>query len=170
MVARLVVGFLLAFGCMVTSAQAQLFSEPFQFNNRGFEGGVGMSPGYREAIVDEYLTGNTPDNLLRAADGSLLNVTEGPNGLAVVSTRSSTVLAGASSRGVRGIGNLLRYGSDSPGFATLPDPAHSINAWTAMASGMPVPSQRWILRGHQPSPIDAWVSQVGYLPQVTEQN
>lgn len=170
MFARFVVVFLLAFGGAVTSAHAQLFSEPFQFNNRGFEGGVGMSPGYREAIIDEQLTGNRPENLLRAPDGSLLNVTRGPNGLAVVSTRSSTILAGTANRGVRGFGSFARYGSDSPGFAMLPDPAHSITAWTAMASGLPAPPQRWILRGHQPSPIDAWVNQAANLPYATAEN
>jgi len=152
---------MLAIGGAAGAAQAQLFSEPYQFHRSGgFDGGPGMSVGYREAIIDEELTGNRPEFFLRDPFGNLLDVQEGPNGLAVVRSRGSTIFPGATAGGGGISLNLaIRLGSSSGGYGFIPDPAASINSWTAMAAGLPVPAQRWILRGHQPAPIDAWVAQ-----------
>ena len=164
-----VVGLMLAVSGTVTAAHAQLFNEPYQFG-RGGDGGPGMSFGYREAIIDEELTGAQPEFFLRGPAGNLLDVQELDDGTAIVSTRGSTFLPGAASRGVRSLNLAARLGSSSGGgYGFIPDPAASITSWTAMASGLPVPPQRWILRGHQPAPIDAWVMQVAALPVVSAQ-
>jgi hypothetical protein len=161
---------MLAIGGAAGTAQAQLFSEPYQFHRSGgFDGGPGMSVGYREAIIDEELTGNQPEFFLRDSFGNLLDVQEGPNGLAVVRSRGSTIFPGATAgRGGISLGLAIRIGSSSGGYGYIPDPAAAITSWTSMAAGLTPPPQRWILRGHQPAPIDAWVAQAAVLPPFPE--
>ncbi|MEZ5666508.1 MAG: hypothetical protein R3F55_03555 [Alphaproteobacteria bacterium] len=156
----LVAGIALAAGALVAPAQAQLFNEPFNFSRGG--GSVGMSAGYREAIIDEQLTGNRPEFFLRDSSGALVDVQRGANGLAVVRSRTSTIL-GAGGRSLRGWNYHALAETGSIGVGMIPNPAASIDAWTAMASGLPVPAQGWILRGHQPSPVNAWVQQAAVL-------
>jgi hypothetical protein len=163
MIKSLALGLALAIGGVAGSAQAQLFSEPYQFG-RGGGHGPGMSIGYREAILDEQLTGNRPEFFVRDGFGQLLDVERGPEGLAVVRSRPSTIYPGATAGGGGiSLGLAIRIGSTSGGYGFIPDPAASINSWTAMAAGLPVPPQRWILRGHQPAPIDAWIAQAAAL-------
>jgi hypothetical protein len=155
---------MLAIGGAVGAAQAQLFTEPYQFHRSGgFDGGPGMSLGYRQAIIDEELTGSQPEFFVRDGFGNLLDVQEGPNGLAVVRERNSIFPGATAGGGGISLGLAIRIGSSSGGYGFIPDPAHSIDSWTAMASGLPIPPQRWILRGHQPAPIDAWVAQAAAL-------
>lgn len=164
MVRTLALGMMLALGTAAGTARAQLFSEPYQFG-RGGSDGPGMSIGYREAILDEQLTGAQPEYFVRDGFGRLLDVQEGPNGLAVVRERQSNIFPGATAGGGGiSLGLAIRIGSSSGGYGWIPDPAASITSWTAMAAGLPVPPQRWILRGHQPAPIDAWVMQAAALP------
>ncbi len=162
MIKTCALGIMLAVGAAVAPAQAQLFNEPYQFN-RGGSGGPGMSFGYREAIIDEHLTGSRPEFFVRGPAGNLLDVEDAGNGLAIVRTRGSTVLPGATVRGGRSLGLSVHLGTSAGGTGFIPDPAASITTWTAMASGLPAPPQRWILRGHQPAPIDAWVMQAEAL-------
>lgn len=65
------------------SANAQISDRPFSFRNS--PGGLGMSPGGRQAIMNEQILGETPDNLLRWSDGRLLDVTRGSGNSAIVS-------------------------------------------------------------------------------------
>lgn len=53
-------------------ALAQWNNQPYSY--RG--GGAGMSTAYRQAIIDRELFGREPRNLVRSADGRLLEVIE----------------------------------------------------------------------------------------------
>lgn len=64
-------------------AEAQLNNRPFSFKSPS--GGVGMSLGGKQAILNERIYGSTPKNLSRAGDGTLLNITKGPEGVALAS-------------------------------------------------------------------------------------
>lgn len=65
-------------------AGAQMSNAPFSFhNNPG--GGVGMSVGGRQALINEKILGATPDNLVRGPSGELLDVQKGPGGSAITS-------------------------------------------------------------------------------------
>ncbi len=80
-------------------AEAQMNNRPYAFRN----GGVGMSPGGRQAILNEKIFDVTPDNLMRGPDGTLLDVTEGPGHSALVSREGNggfiTSYRGADFRG-----------------------------------------------------------------------
>lgn len=65
------------------TASAQLSNQPFSFKNAN--GGLGMSVGGREAILNEKIQGIRPDNLVRAPNGELLEVQKGRDGSAFVS-------------------------------------------------------------------------------------
>lgn len=75
---------LMAFGLFSTQAHAQLNNKPFSFKGTP-DGGVGMSIGGQQALINQKILGTTPDNLLRDAGGKLLDVTKGPGGAAIVS-------------------------------------------------------------------------------------
>ncbi len=64
------------------AAIAQMSNQPFSFRNGG---GVGMSVGGREAIINDKILGSRPDNLVRGPGGELLDVQKGPGGVALVS-------------------------------------------------------------------------------------
>lgn len=64
-------------------AEAQLNNRPFSFKTPS--GGVGMSLGGKQAILNERIYDSTPRNLSRAPDGSLLDITKGPEGVALAS-------------------------------------------------------------------------------------
>ncbi len=58
-------------------AEAQMNNRPYSFKGSS-GGGVGMSLGGRQAILNEEVFDATPDNLLRGPNGQLLDVIEGP--------------------------------------------------------------------------------------------
>jgi hypothetical protein len=62
-------------------ASAQLNNQPYSFGSPG--GGVGMSIGGKQAILNQKLEGSTPDNLYRNMDGILVDVRRGPGGVAL---------------------------------------------------------------------------------------
>lgn len=83
-------------GCVSGDAAAQLISnQPFEFSRRG-GGGVGMSLGYRQAIIEEKLFNRRPENLLRDATGALVEIERGPSHQAFVRQQASPFLPGAS--------------------------------------------------------------------------
>ncbi|HLO75483.1 MAG TPA: hypothetical protein VK196_03405 [Magnetospirillum sp.] len=69
-------------GAGVVAVAAALVSPPVwaQWNNQPYSyrsgGSAGISTAYRQAILDQQLTGNRPRALLRGEDGSLLSVLE----------------------------------------------------------------------------------------------
>ncbi|WP_022727121.1 hypothetical protein [Fodinicurvata sediminis] len=75
-----------------SGASAQWNNQPWQPGWKGPSGGVGMSPGYRQAIIQREFTGSEPDNLYRGADGFLLDVRRGPDRQAFLSRPSSITL------------------------------------------------------------------------------
>lgn len=82
---------------MAGDAAAQLISnQPFEFSRRG-GGGVGMSPGYRQAIIEEKLFDRRPENLLRDATGFLVEVERGPSRQAFVRRQASPFEPGVGS-------------------------------------------------------------------------
>lgn len=124
-------------------AWAQLSTEPYSYRSGG---GVGMSNAYRQAMMDQEITGSRPRNLLRGADGSLL-VVEERNGQAVVSNRPSSYVfyQGGNLAGVNiaGAGYGLGFGS-------------AIDGWTGTRLALTPP-------GVGRSPIDGWVAQLDGL-------
>lgn len=71
-----------AFLIISSTAFTQMNNEPYSFNNAP---GAGMSVGGKQAILNEKIFGQTPDNLVRGPSGQLLDVTEGPGHSAIVS-------------------------------------------------------------------------------------
>lgn len=63
-------------------AYAQLDNKPYNF--RHSPGGLGMSNGGRQAILNQKLLDKTPDNMLRGPDGFLLDVIKGPGSVVIV--------------------------------------------------------------------------------------
>lgn len=126
----------------IGTAHAQLDNRPFSFKNA--PSGVGMSTGGRQAIINEKLFDATPDNLQRAPDGSLVDVTEGPGNSAITFRHGTTsVIPGFKGSSFRGDNDLMQVGVFNPYFApdfnstTLPGIAYShlytnstINSWT----------------------------------------
>ena len=69
-------------------AYAQLNNKPFSFNTP--DGGVGMSIGGQQAIINQEILNATPDNLVRNSSGVLLDVQEGPGNTAIVSNEGAS--------------------------------------------------------------------------------
>ncbi len=69
---------------------AQMNSKPFSFSTPG--GGLGMSIGGKQAILNNEISGAAPGNMLRADDGSLLSVVKGKGGVPVVSYEGGSVI------------------------------------------------------------------------------
>lgn len=124
---------------------------------------TGMSAAGREAILNEKLFGSRPSNLIVGPNGALLNVSEGPGGIAVVSERSSPVVPqvrGSFTSQFGGIGLQSFGGSSSLTGSGL---LNASALTTAAISG-------WIdfVQGRRSTPasastrntIDSWTSQV----------
>ena len=79
---------LLVMGFNATPAHAQMNNKPFSFNTP--DGGVGMSTGGQQAIINQEVLGTTPDNLIRNSSGVLLDVQEGPGNTAIVSNEGAS--------------------------------------------------------------------------------
>ncbi len=126
-------------------AWAQWNNQPYSYRAGG---GVGMSTAYRQAYIDQQISGNRPRNLLRAPDGSLLSVTEHNSQAFVTTPQPNYVInrggiAAGISIGVGGVGML------SP-----------VDGWTGtVVSSLPAP-------GTGRPPIDAWVAQLDGLRPV----
>lgn len=88
---RLIVLALIGIGVAGTAAAQPIGREPY--NYRGTTPS-GMSLGYRQAMLQYYATGATPDQLVRAPDGSLLSVERGRGQSAFVSTPGGSFLPG----------------------------------------------------------------------------
>lgn len=62
--------------------RAQMDNRPYSFPNS--PGGLGMSDGGRQAIINQKILDGTPDNLLRGPDGLLLDVIKGPGNVVIL--------------------------------------------------------------------------------------
>lgn len=144
---------------VTAEASAQMNNKPFSFGSSGSS--LGMSNAARQAILNKKLTGATPDNIMRGPGGALIEVTKGPNNIAIATGQDGVVLQGYRGRGgvfIGGAGlfNPYFYGSTS-GRSSYSIASritgNAISGWTGMVSGRPVVSSG--------SSIDAWTSQVG---------
>ncbi len=127
----------------VAAAEAQLNNRPFSFGGGG-GGGIGISTAGRQALLNQQLFGSTPDNIFRSRFGTLLNVTRGDNGLAVVTTQGGAIIPQFRGRNQRRGGLFFEstsIGSGNGGAILLGRGGSSgitISAWTfslVVASG-----------------------------------
>lgn len=159
-----VTAFFLAFA---STASAQLQDEPYGFAG----GGPGLSTAGKQAILAEELTGATPDNLVRR-NGVLLNVTEGPDGVAILRTRGDRLVPTGSvfdrtaiAGGRRGASAGFDIVESTTGFALgVTGAGHTgatVSGWTASVSGGAAPTPRPQVGGDA---IDQWTRQAHRLP------
>ena len=81
-------------------ALAQLNNKAFSFNTPN--GGVGMSIGGKQAILNKEILNSVPTNLVRSNTGTLLNVTKNKGGAAIVNYEGGSFIPsfrGSSFRG-----------------------------------------------------------------------
>jgi hypothetical protein len=150
------------------TVHAQLNNKPFSFKGSP-DGGVGMSLGGRQAILNKEIFGVTPKNLVRGFDGQLLDVTRGPGHSAIVSHEGGGFIPsyrGSSSFRANedvSVGVFNSYFSPSQGSSATPVLARLtssavISTWTARVAtgGTPV--------SYSPdSSVDAWTGMVHIL-------
>lgn len=102
----------------IGTAWAQLDNKPFSFRNSP-TGGLGMSQGGKQAIINEKIFDSTPDNLQRGPNGELVDVIEGPGKSAIVfwhGTNSS--IPGFHGTDFRGENQLMQAGVFNAYFGT----------------------------------------------------
>ena len=155
--------YLVAFSTFGNMALAQMNNKPFSFNTSG--GNPGMSSGGKQAILNNEILGITPNNLLRAKDGSLLSVVKGKSGVTIVSIKGGDVIPsfrGSSFRGDNAswsidVLNSFFMPRDSDGNSFIYSQIHTgavISTWTGrIASNLPV--------SYTPSSsVDSWTGMV----------
>jgi hypothetical protein len=157
-------------GLVVVGASLSLFAADAsaQMNNKpySFKGGssVGMSSAARQAIINQKLTGATPDHIARGADGSLIEIAKGPGSNAIARGPDGVVITGYHGRGdafdsAVGIFNPYFLGNSGQrsGSYTIASrlTGNAIAGWTGMVTGGPV------FMGGTGSSIDAWTSLIG---------
>lgn len=140
------------------SASAQMNSQPYKFKGGS---SLGMSDAGRQAILNQKLDGRTPDNIMRGANGSLIEITKGPNNVAIARGSDGVVIPGYHGRGGAfggGVGWFNPYfvgGSGSnngtSNFASMIT-SNSIAGWTGMVVGGNVGGA---------NSIDSWMSMIG---------
>lgn len=154
----------LVFPAVGYNAWAQLNNKPFSFNTPS--GGVGMSVGGKQAILNKELFNMKPDNMLRDINGSLLSVTEGRGNTAIVNYEGGSVIPsyrgtsykGDNSSWSAGVFNTFFMSNNEslsgfPTYAQMQTGA-AISTWTSrVTTGMPV--------SYMPSnSVDMWTSMV----------
>lgn len=168
-------GLVVLAGAMVAVAlpsAAQLDNKPYGFKNAP-GGGLGMSRGGQQAILEEKIYGLRPDNLLRDSSGSLMDLRKGPGGAALASRPGDggfipryhgTSFKGNVSGMDVGVFNSFFVPSGDhastigTGYGDMQSWA-SINSWTSMvvAGGSGAYAGSWFLT---PSSVDLWTLQV----------
>lgn len=162
---------LLTAGSLVaTPALAQISNEPYNFPRSG---GLGMSNAAKAAIINQELTGRTPDNIIRGFGGNeLITVEEGPNGSAFARRESGAVIPGFRGRAdfrapnayagsfnaffaSQGGGSVFGYLSNGAG--------QTISMWTTGVFRSDRPGGVAIPASMTSNTIDAWTTQVGGL-------
>ncbi len=91
--------------CGTGTAAAQMGNEPFQPFRSGAS--VGMSTGYRQAILEQKLRASTPAAMVRAPDGTLLEVSRyGSRATAFVTAPADAFVPGTLHRADTALGSL----------------------------------------------------------------
>lgn len=161
---------LLFVGISGSGAVAQLNNMPYAFRG-AVDGGVGMSVGGKQAILNEQITGVTPYNMVRGVDGQLLDVQKSFGGSAIVSYPGTTQTIphyyGTSYREGRpdisvGVFNNFFTPSNSGGGYSSVSHIHSgatVSTWTGrvLTGGVPVSYLG------EDNPVDAWTGGVHAL-------
>lgn len=149
---QMLVAALLAGGIALPAA-AQQMKRPIELG----AGGLGMSTAGKQAILNEQLRGETPDNLLKGPQGRLLEVREGGDGTAFVVEAAAPFLPG---RRTFGLGGGLRgdgAGGSGIGVVLPGSTGAAVAGWTrqvyAAAGAMP-------LAAGGSSSIDQWTALV----------
>lgn len=144
------------------AAQAQAGNLPYQSGN------AGMSSGARQAILNARLLGSTPRNLVRGADGSLLDVSRRGSQAFLRSPETGAILRGGSpSRGwSTGLGTGLGWGglgsaySGALSYRSRGSSADSMMQWISMLDlGSSRSYAGGLSAGESASPIDQWTAQ-----------
>jgi len=118
-----------------TAAMLFVAAADAQLNNQAYSpgGGYGMSTAARQALYNQQLSGATPGDVIRGPNGTLLNVTQGENGLAVVTTQGGAVIPQYRGRN-HTLGGV--YVNDD-GYIYGMDGAHdTISTWTNQVNGL----------------------------------
>jgi hypothetical protein len=138
---------------------AQMNNKPFSFKGGS---SLGMSSAARQAIINQKLTGVTPDHIARGVDGGLIEIARGPGSNAVARGADGVVLTGYHGRGdafdgAVGIFNPYFLGNSGQRNGTITFASrltgNAIAGWTSMVTGGPV--------SFSGSSIDAWTSLIG---------
>jgi len=141
-----------------TDAAAQMNNRPYSF---GGGASLGISNAGKQAILQQKLTGSTPDNIRKGGSG-LITITRGPGNNAIARGADGATIPGfkGTSRAVSGgvgIFNSYFLGSSGRRSGTLSfasrHTSNAISGWTSMVSG----NSRY--RGG--NSVDAWTSQIG---------
>jgi hypothetical protein len=142
-------------------------NQPFSFGSvtggsvTGAPTSSGMSFAGRQAILNEKIFGSTPRNLVIGPSGALLDVSEGPGGIAVVSEQSSPVIpqfrasfSGIGLGGFGGGGSSRAFGGTTLSSSTFT--THAISSWIGFVQGRSSIPASVSTR----ETIDAWTAQV----------
>ncbi|MEQ8393544.1 hypothetical protein [Thalassobaculum sp.] len=155
--------FLLVMVGGLSPSHAQLNNQPYQpFAARA---GFGMSTAYRQALLNQKLRGQRPDNLARSASGALLEISRfGGRAPAFVSVPSDAFLPGAGRQGglgLSGLGWRLASYTGSVGIGYSRGTALP-GEWITMLDAQPV-AANWSGTagdGISYSAIDSWIGQL----------
>ena len=85
----LAISMVLGFSIIGHSALAQMDNRPFSFKGTP-GGGIGMSIGGQQAILNDKILGFRPKNLVKNSSGILLDVTKGPGSSAIVGNEGNS--------------------------------------------------------------------------------
>ena len=174
MTSRYIVSALALAAALVTcvpASQAQLMGtapyQPFSRSGGGGVGGVGMSLGYRQAILEAELRGQRSNPLIRDQSGFLLNI-ERRGSQAFVTAPDQPFLPGQRGGGfsvaVGGVG-LGWSGGTSGGFSYYvagPAEGGGFPAWIAMLD-KPANELPWsglTAAAIRPTPLNVWIGQL----------
>lgn len=150
-------------------ANGQLISnKPFSF--RGSNGGVGMSTGGKQAILNDKIFDSRPENMVRAPDGELLSVQKGAGDSAFVSyPGTGQFIPQYKGESYKGDGFEMGVGifngfflpiGKNVGFFYPENSSTAISTWTArvISGGIPV-----FYQGDNDS-VETWTGNVFMLP------
>ena len=144
----------------MAEASAQMNNKPFSFSGGGSS--LGMSSAARQAILNQKLTGITPDNIMKGPGGALIEISRGPNNIAIATGQDGVVLQGYHGRGGVAIGGAGLFnpffngtsGQRRGSFTYASQlTGNAIAGWTGMVSGGAAYSGG--------NSIDAWTSLIG---------
>jgi len=143
-----------------TPASAQAGNSPYQ------PGGVGLSVGARQAILNSRVLGVRPRNMVRGADGSLVSITRrGDQALLRSSDTGEFIPGGRSSRGWgQGLGTGLGWGGSGGGYAAASGRgggSGSIMQWISMLDfgGGSSFGTSLVPPSDGTTPLDMWIDQ-----------